>query len=281
MNILLVDADAFTRHFYDSQHITLHAPIDLEVPVYPRIKSEIPPYNGFGSEEDSLQTCKPSLIPTAPMKDGMKMNLYQGMILRYKAKLFEPREADKSREFIIQIHLEDDTVQIREPPLRNTGHKGGIFLARCKLESHNSNEHTLQANDCYVGAVVTILSHRFVIYDCDQYTFKYMEGNSDDSDLHSSHSTNNSNVWQYSNIKRVRAKLITKKEILQRLLLTSPGLSHRVIDVFEVQELLNKAGFNESELVMQEMYTLFRAMDSQRTGFVKMTQFLRYIIELQ
>ncbi|RYG67673.1 hypothetical protein EON64_06920 [archaeon] len=55
------------------------------------VTNEIPPYNGFGSEEDSLQTCKASLIPTAPMKDGMKAKLFQGMILRYKATMHNPK----------------------------------------------------------------------------------------------------------------------------------------------------------------------------------------------
>lgn len=91
MNILLTDADAFTRQFYQEKGCPLGTPIELEEPVYPEVKSEIPPYNGFGSEEDSLQTCKNSLIPTAPMKDGMKMNLFQGMILRFAATLHNPR----------------------------------------------------------------------------------------------------------------------------------------------------------------------------------------------
>lgn len=91
MHVQLVDADAFTRQFYQEKDMPLAAPIELEQPVYPTVKSEIPPYNGFGSEEDSLQTCKPSLIPTAPMKDGQKMNLFQGMILRFKATLHNPK----------------------------------------------------------------------------------------------------------------------------------------------------------------------------------------------
>lgn len=39
-------------------------------PVLPRM--ELPPHNGFGSEEDSLQNCI-SLIPKAPYKDFNKM----------------------------------------------------------------------------------------------------------------------------------------------------------------------------------------------------------------
>lgn len=264
MNILLIDADAFTRQFYQEKQCPLGAPIALEEPVYPEVKSEIPPYNGFGSEEDSLQTCKNSLIPTAPMKDGMKMNLFQGMILRFAATLHNPREADKSREFIIQVHLEDDTFQIREPPKRNTGHKGGIFLSRCKLESHSAHEQVLTPTDMYIGATVTILSHQFVIHDCDQYTFKYME--------------DNSTSYTYSNIATVNDKVRARKDIVQRLFLTYPALTSRMLNVDELAEILiDRAGL---ALVKQEVCTMFRAVDAQREGSVKMTKMLKYVMDL-
>jgi len=264
MTVLLIDADEFTRSFYTSKGNDLHPPIALEQPVYPTVKSEIPPYNGFGSEEDSLQTCKPSLIPTAPMKDGQKMNLYQGMILRYKARLHNPKEADKAREFIIQVHLEDDTFQIREPPLRNSGHKGGIFLSRVKLENHDgSNKPILETNGLHVGATVTILSHTFDVFDCDQFTFKYMEGNA--------------HLWEYSDLNRVTKKIIPKKPILQRLFLMYPALANRSMDVSELENILSKSGL---ALVVQEVHTLFRAVDTFRTGSVKMTKMLKFIMDL-
>ena len=81
------------------------------------------------------------------------------------------QEVDAQRKFIIQVHLEDDTFQIREPPIRNSGHKGGIFLSRCKLESHDGTK-PLQPGDIFLGGEVEILSHRFKVLNCDQFTFK-------------------------------------------------------------------------------------------------------------
>lgn len=78
---------------------------------------------------------------------------------------------DAQRKFIIQVHLEDDTFQIREPPIRNSGHKGGIFLSRCKLETHDGTK-PLQPGDIFLGGEVEILSHRFIVLNCDQFTFK-------------------------------------------------------------------------------------------------------------
>lgn len=46
----------------------------------------LPPYNGFGSLEDSKQSCL-SLIPQPPKKDYIKMLENDGKILRYAAVL--------------------------------------------------------------------------------------------------------------------------------------------------------------------------------------------------
>ncbi|KAG9328001.1 hypothetical protein JZ751_016976, partial [Albula glossodonta] len=49
-------------------------------------REEIPPYNGFGSPEDTVQNCI-SLIPEPPKKDLLKMLEKDGKVLRYTAKL--------------------------------------------------------------------------------------------------------------------------------------------------------------------------------------------------
>ena len=43
-------------------------PITVDEPPTPRPKKEIPPYNGFGTEEDSLTSCK-GLEPRPPQRD--------------------------------------------------------------------------------------------------------------------------------------------------------------------------------------------------------------------
>lgn len=42
-------------------------PVDVPKPEVPPIKREVPPYNGFGSREDSLGSCT-HLIPKPPKK---------------------------------------------------------------------------------------------------------------------------------------------------------------------------------------------------------------------
>ena len=47
---------------------------------------EIAPYTGFGTLEDSKQSCE-ALIPQPPKKDFIKMLDNDGLVLRYEAVL--------------------------------------------------------------------------------------------------------------------------------------------------------------------------------------------------
>ena len=47
---------------------------------------DVPPYNGFGSLEDSLQSCL-SLVPQPPKKDFIKMLENDHKVLRYAATM--------------------------------------------------------------------------------------------------------------------------------------------------------------------------------------------------
>jgi hypothetical protein len=87
MNVLLIDADSFTRDFYRTKGMELGERIFRAKKVYQKHEVAIPPHTGFGSEIDSLTSCKGSLIPLPPHKDGAKLKMYQGMILRYLATL--------------------------------------------------------------------------------------------------------------------------------------------------------------------------------------------------
>lgn len=172
------------------------------------------------------------------------------------------KEADKSRKFVIQYFLEDDTVQIREPPIRNSGHKGGIFLSRCKLETHDESE-PLRPQDIFLGSTISIHTHKFDIHDCDQFTFKYMEANP--------------SLWKYSDISYVNQKLKSKKEVIQKIILRSPALGNKNIDVEGLNNILLESGL---VLTRQETWTTFRAIDTYRNGSIRLTKFLRYLMDL-
>lgn len=242
LTVQLVDADEFTREFYNSKEMPLDPPIKMPEPVYPEVT------NG------PIQSLIPKEIKSAAEKE--KMNLYQGMLLRYKAEMNDPKEADKTREFVIQYYLENDTVQIMEPPLRNTGHKGGVFLTRCKLPV------PIEAKDLYLGASVSILSHKFNILDADLYTLKFMESHTE--------------IWEQCNHPLIMKRVKQKKEAIKKVLLLSPGLSSEFLDLNSMQAIFDKAN---CILLKQEVCTIFRQIDLARSGSVKMSKLLRYIID--
>ena len=86
----------------------------------------IPPYNGFGSDEDSLSNCL-SLLPRPPKRDFSRfMELdkagYEGHVLRFLARLQQtrpdPTGLNEHRKFIICYFLADGTVSVYEQSSR-------------------------------------------------------------------------------------------------------------------------------------------------------------------
>jgi hypothetical protein len=86
--LLLCDCDKFTQEYYKSKYglgkenvwgmsglpviifypyLDSFPPVAIPKPQARPVKREIPPYNGFGSLEDSLATCL-TLIPKPPQR---------------------------------------------------------------------------------------------------------------------------------------------------------------------------------------------------------------------
>ncbi|VDP29253.1 unnamed protein product [Echinostoma caproni] len=149
---------------------------------------ETPPYNGWGSEEDSLANCK-GLIPIPPKGDFRKFieKDRQGLesnILRFTARLVTNDPLDCDRLFIISCYLSDETFSIFEPPRRNSGFKGGLFLERGRVKRPGSDRFPVTLSeyykpaDLYLGGVLEFNRFRFEIVDADAYAMKYMEDHS-------------------------------------------------------------------------------------------------------
>ena len=84
--------------------------------------------------------------------------------------------ADESRLFVLSYFMNNDTVSVFEPPLRNSGMVGGKFLERgIKYKPGTEEQYTYK--DLYVGAEVVINSFNFMLSNADEYTFSYMENN--------------------------------------------------------------------------------------------------------
>uniref|UniRef100_A0A8C5Y6Z2 EF-hand domain-containing protein 1 n=1 Tax=Microcebus murinus TaxID=30608 RepID=A0A8C5Y6Z2_MICMU len=176
----IYDCDPFTRQYYKEKFGIPDLPhIDMSKQEPPPIKQELPPYNGFGLFEDSAQNCF-VLIPKAPKTNVLKMLLNDNKVLRYLAALESPIPEDKDRRFVFSYFLATDMISIFEPPVRNSGIIGGKYLGRTKVVKPNStadNPVYYDPSDFYIGAVIEVFGHRFVILDTDEYVLKYMESN--------------------------------------------------------------------------------------------------------
>lgn len=83
-------------------------------------------------------------------KDLRKLLAYDGIILRYSAKLQSSKQVDRERKFVVSYYLANDTISIFEPRARNSGVVGGKFLENRKIRKPNSNQYFGSA-DFYLG----------------------------------------------------------------------------------------------------------------------------------
>jgi len=104
----------------------------------------VPPYNGYGSLDDSRQNCI-ALVPKPPKKDMHKLMNKDKIILRFTARMARTpthalSHADAGRSFVLSYFLMDDSILIFEPPVRNSGIGGGKFLERQRVYKPESEE---------------------------------------------------------------------------------------------------------------------------------------------
>ncbi|KAM9074148.1 EF-hand domain-containing protein 1 isoform 2-T2 [Megaptera novaeangliae] len=91
-----------------------------------------------------------------------------------------PIPEDKDRRFVFSYFLATDMISIFEPPVRNSGIIGGKYLGRTKVVKPGSsveNPIYYGPSDFFIGAVIEVFGHRFIILDTDDCVLKYMESN--------------------------------------------------------------------------------------------------------
>ncbi|XP_042359448.1 EF-hand domain-containing protein 1 [Plectropomus leopardus] len=179
---LLYDCDGFTKEYYQKNHPDVEmkpSEIPKQTDPLQERKREFPPYNGFGSLEDSLQNCL-SLVPEPPKKNVLKMLENDHKVLRYSARLDSQNPADEDRRFILSYFLSNDMISIFEKPTRNSGIIGGKFLEKTRIPKPGStvdNPEFYSPADFAIGATVEVFSHRFVLTGADRYVLAYLESN--------------------------------------------------------------------------------------------------------
>ena len=183
--VLLTWCDRYTQDFYKKVHGLKDADF-VEIQQNPKsaqpkkVERVVPPYNGYGTEEDSLGSWK-SLVPKPPVKDHAKLTKYDGCCLRFLGKLDEEHTQIENyqRRFVVEFFLTDDTLTIYERPLRNSGFIGGKFLERTKTRNKMKDGRWFHPEDFYVGAKVVINGFHFDLVETDKQTMDIMANNTE------------------------------------------------------------------------------------------------------
>ena len=189
--IFLYDCDQFTREYYKIKYEKDQmSRIEIDTDIKKTPVKPVPPYTGIGSEEDSLTSWLGgnSLEPKPPQRDFFKFHKldrhgYDSHVLRFSGRLINDGEIDKYRKFVIAYYLADDEIQISVLPDNGSGIKPGKFIEKGKMkkpkqqQSDDPSIHSTyySAQDIYVGAILEINRHTFLITTADDYVFDFME----------------------------------------------------------------------------------------------------------
>lgn len=167
--LVLVDADQSTRYFYSSHGIQLMQGGRPKTSTIPKAQREIPPHNGFGSEEDSLMNCTGPLSNTLSPKKVVREEKCLSFVCEMIAKCPE----DAQRRFVATYFVTDSTLKVHEIPAKNSGFVGGVFLSRGKVKGEN--QQFITEKDLYVGAKIMLNRHMFRVIDTNENTLRWME----------------------------------------------------------------------------------------------------------
>jgi hypothetical protein len=135
---------------------------------------QIPPYNGFGNEVDTLGYIY-DLIPKKPKGDFFKSVDNDKKILRYTARFNTRVPEDIERRFIISFYLSDDSISIYEPAVKNSGIIEGPFLRRNKYKNVDKNNEFITPTELPIGGNIKINGYSYNILSCDDYTVNYLQ----------------------------------------------------------------------------------------------------------
>ena len=150
-----------------------------------KIIHPIPPYNGFGTEEDSMLNVKYLNIGNKNIENYVDAFKRDKHIFRFLCKLISPIASDEERRFLISFFLKDQSIQVYEIAGRNSGRRSCKFYDRKRVKNPFTNRYYTE-NDFYIGNSIYINSYIFKLLESDEYTRKYMISNPEifrDSDI--------------------------------------------------------------------------------------------------
>lgn len=74
-----------------------------------------------------------------------------------------------------QYYLADDTIQVFEPPARNSGCVSGKYIQRISAPRIPGMQRPYDASDCFMDQRMYLFDRIFELMEADEWTLKYME----------------------------------------------------------------------------------------------------------
>jgi hypothetical protein len=146
--------------------------------------NNIPPYNGFGSEEDSLKSYY-YLTPRVSVRKIIEQFKKDKHVLRFNSRMISGSSLENDRRFVFMFYVGDSTMQIYEQCGKNSGRISSKFKERTKVKNPYTNQYYSE-KELFVGANIYCNKCIFRIEECDEKTATYMKDNCDvfrDSDI--------------------------------------------------------------------------------------------------
>ena len=151
--------------------------------------------------------------------------------------------------------MEDDTISIMEPPVRNSGLMGGKFLRRQVQKKPDGSRYG--PNDMFVGNELEFVCHKFILLNADEYSYRFME--------------NDDRTFPYSNFPRLHALLMNKVDDVKHYFIADYA-GDGMISMNEFDCCCKKINFI---LNQQELITLWRKIDRKGKGKVTFTKVIK------
>ena len=136
----------------------------------------IPPYNGYGTEEDSLLNVKYLNFQYKVHENYVNIFKRDKHILRFLSKLISPFPSDEERKFLLSFYCRDEAIQVYEIADRNSGRKSGKFYEKQRVKNPYTKEY-YNEKDFALGNLIYVNKYTFKLIEMDEYTRKYMLSN--------------------------------------------------------------------------------------------------------
>ena len=168
--------DEFTKNWYKENLGINMESIKLKTNPKQNIIHPIPPYNGYGTEEDSLLNVKYLNFQYKTREHYVNKFKRDKHILRFLSKLISPIPSDEERKFLLSFYCRDEAIQVYEIADRNSGRKSGKFYEKQRVKNPYTKEYYTE-KDFVLGNLIYVNKYTFKLIEMDEYTKKYMISN--------------------------------------------------------------------------------------------------------